>query len=187
MKWIETISGRGAILWPWIFLLAGLSGCMQPFSKSVMASVDRDRTFYVVIENPRAYIGSIVLWGGIIEKALPESGGTRLIVTQTPLDSKGYPQTDTTYGEFIAYTSQTLDRPIFRRGALVTIAGEIDGVQEKETGSMEYPRPIVRIIEIHPWGGNSGGSPLPPEEIRSIGPVSFPRRLRALDKGIGVQ
>lgn len=158
MKRIETISARGAIVWPWIFLFAaGLSGCMQPFSKDVMASVDRDRTFYVVIENPRAYIGSIVLWGGIIEKALQESGGTRLIVSQAPLYSKGYPQTSTTYGEFIAHTSQLLDPPIFHRGVLVTIAVEIDGVEEKEMGVEEYPRPLVHIIKIRPWGEKSRG------------------------------
>jgi len=143
--------GRWTSLWVWIFLSAGLSGCMQPISKDVMATVDRDRTFSVVIENPKAYIGSIVLWGGVIEKVVHGPEETKLIVIQSPLDAKKYPQTDATYGEFVAHTPQFLDPLIFQGGMGITLAGEIDGIEEKELGPEGYPRPLVRVIEIHAW------------------------------------
>jgi outer membrane lipoprotein len=143
--------GKWASLWLWIFFLAGLPGCMQPISKDVMATVDRDQTFPVVIKNPKAYIGSIVLWGGVIEKVLHGPEGTKLIVIQSPLDAKEYPQTDATYGKFVAHTPQSLDPLIFREGMKITLAGELDGVQEKELGPEDVPHPMVRVIEIHAW------------------------------------
>ena len=135
-----------------IFLLAGLTGCMQPvISKEVMETVNRNLPFSVVIDNPRSYIGAIVLWGGVIERFIPGPEETRLLVIQCPLDAKQRPQTDTTFGEFVAHTPQSLEPLIFRRGMVITLAGEIDGVQEKELGPEEVPRPLVRVIEIHPW------------------------------------
>lgn len=136
---------------PWIFLVAGLFGCVQSFSPIVSNTVDKDRTFSVVIQNPKAYIGSIVLWGGVIDKVLHGSEETKLIMIQAPLNSKGYPQTSDTEGEFVAHTPRSLDPAIFQRGTKITLAGEIDGVEEKEFGPEEYPRPLVRVIEIHAW------------------------------------
>ncbi len=148
---IGTALGRWASLWLWIFFLAGLSGCMHPISRGVMATVDKDRTFSAVTQDPEANIGSTVLWGGIIGKVLHEPGETKLIVSQAPLNSKGYPQTEATDREFVAHTPQSLDPQIFRIGMKVTIAGEIDGVEEKELGPEEDPCPVVRVIEIHAW------------------------------------
>lgn len=89
--------------------------------------------------------------GGVIENAGHGPEGTKLIVIQTPLDAQGYPQTSTSEGEFIAHTPRSLDLQVFQSGTKVTIAGEVDGVDEKELGPMEYPRPLVRVIEIHAW------------------------------------
>jgi len=134
-----------------IFLFTGLFGCVQSFSPIVMDTVEKDRTFSVVIQSPQAFIGSIVLWGGVIEKVLPGPEGTKLIVIQTPLNKRGYPQTNTSEGEFIAHTPRSLDPEIFQSGTKITLAGEIDGVEEKEFGPEEYPLPLVRVIEIHAW------------------------------------
>jgi starvation-inducible outer membrane lipoprotein len=138
-------------LWLWIIFLAGLSGCGPPISKKVMETVDRGRTFSVVIENPKAYIGSVVLWGGVIEEFLPGPKETRLIVRQSPVDDKGHPQTDATYGEFVVHTPDYLSPRTFRKGMVITLAGMVDGVEEEEIGPQKIPRPLVRVIEIYPW------------------------------------
>jgi starvation-inducible outer membrane lipoprotein len=148
---------RWASLWLLIFFLAGLAGCMHSISKGVMATVDKDRTFSAVIQDPEANVGSTVLWGGVIEKVFHESGETKLIVSQAPLNSKGYPQTEATDREFVAHTPQFLDPQTFHNGMKVTIAGEIDGVEEKELGPEKDPRPMVRVIEIHAWTENRWG------------------------------
>jgi len=142
---------RWALLWSWIFFFAGLSGCMSPISKGVMARGDKGQTFSAVMQNPAAYINSTVLWGGVIEKAIHGPEGTELIVRQAPLDSKGYPQTDSSEGEFIAHTLRHLNPEIFLKGMKVTVGGEIDDVAEIKLGPQRYPCPRVQVIEIHAW------------------------------------
>ena len=150
--------GRWTSLWLSIFFLAGLSGCMHPISRGVLATVDKDQTFSAVTKDPEANIGSTVLWGGVIEKVLHEPGKTKFIVSQAPLNSKGYPQTDATDRKFVAHMPQSLDPQEFHIGMKVTIAGEIDGVEEKELGSEKDPCPVVRVIEIHAWTERRWGS-----------------------------
>ena len=149
--------GRWASLFLWIFFLAGLSGCAHPISKGVMATVDKDRTFSAVMQDPEANVGSTVLWGGVIDKVSHETGETKLIVSQAPLNSKGYPQTDASDREFVAHTPRSLDPQIYHDGMKVTLVGEIDGVEEKEIGPEEDPRPMVRVIEIHAWTERTWG------------------------------
>ena len=112
---------------------------MHPISKSIMATVDKDRTFSAVMEDPQANVGSTVLWGGVIEKATDGPNGTELIVRQSPLDSEGYPQTQSSEGEFIARTLRRLNPEIFVKGMKVTVAGEIDNVAEKNWGRPDTP------------------------------------------------
>ena len=127
--------------------------CAHPISSLVRAEADSSLTLSKVIENPKTYLGSIVIWGGIVSTVSRGPDGTRLLVIQTPLDSHGYPQTRITEGEFIAWTSESLDPRVYRKGLTVTLAGEIDGLEEKDLGFMEYPRPVLRIIQVHPWEG----------------------------------
>jgi starvation-inducible outer membrane lipoprotein len=150
--------GRWIFLWLWIFFLAGLSGCMYPISKGVMATVDKDQTFSAVMQDPGAYINSTVLWGGVIEKALDGPEGTELIVRQSLLDSKGYPQTDSSEGDFIVHTFQHLSPEVFLKGTKVTVAGKIDEGAGKKLDPAGDPLPVVRVIEIHAWTERRWGS-----------------------------
>jgi outer membrane lipoprotein len=128
-----------------------VGACAHPISFPVRAEADPNLTLSKVVENPKAYQGSIVIWGGVISKASRDPQGTKLLLIQTPLDSSGRPQTQETRGEFIARTSESLDPLVYRRGLAITLAGEIEGLEEKNLGFMEYPRPVLRIIELHPW------------------------------------
>ena len=132
-------------------LLVTLLGCVHPIPRNVLPTVEKELTFSRVIENPPAYEGGVVLWGGIIRKPTYGPEETALLITQTPLDRRGFPQTGATEGEFIAHTSRHLDPEIFKEETKITLVGEIDGVEEKKWGPQEYPRPLVRIIDIHAW------------------------------------
>jgi len=128
-----------------------VGACAHPISFPVRAEADASLTFSKVVENPKAYLGSIVIWGGVISKASQDPEGTKLLLIQNPLDSHGRPQTQETQGEFIARTSESLDPLVYRRGLAITLAGEIEGLEEENLGFMEYSRPVLRIIELHPW------------------------------------
>jgi len=143
--------GRWMALWLCVFFLAGLSNCARPISKDVMTTVNQGLTYSVVIENPKAHIGSRVRWGGVIEEIVFGTIETRIIVRQSPLDAKGHPQTDVIGGEFIVQTSQVLNSLQFKKGLLITEAGDISGVEEKEIGATKYLRPVVLGVEIYPW------------------------------------
>ncbi len=132
-----------------LFCLA-VVGCAHPVSRSTRDLVNTELTYSMVMQNPKTYIGSIVLWGGAVEKVLM-GAETTLLINQMPLNGQDHPKTEETEGEFIAHTPQPLDLEVYRKGTKVTLAGEIDGVEEKDLGPMEYARPRVRIMEIHPW------------------------------------
>ncbi len=143
------MTGRPAI-WFFMFVFIGILGCASSISKEVMEKVDMEKTFPAVMENPQASIGSTVLWGGVIENIRQDAGETKIIVSQAPLDARGYPRNDTADREFIAHTSRTLDTQTFRRGSKITLVGEIDGMEKSRFGGDEA-FPVVRIIEIHAW------------------------------------
>ncbi|HSR10670.1 MAG TPA: Slp family lipoprotein [Thermodesulfobacteriota bacterium] len=92
---------RGVFRLPGAFLLL-LTGCAQPFTGETLRAVQETVTFEKVLDNPRAYKGSVILWGGVIRKSTGQPGETNLLIIQSPLDSRRVPQTDKTQGEFIA-------------------------------------------------------------------------------------
>jgi outer membrane lipoprotein len=103
------------------------------------------------MHNPEAYTGNIVIWGGLImETSNPPDGG-EIIVLQSPLDSDEFPETKSTYGQFIAKASTFLDPLIYKKGRKVTLAGEIVGKRVKALEVMLYVYPIVRIKELYLW------------------------------------
>ncbi len=160
---------RRLSIWLCIFFFAGLSGCAHSISKDLMAKVDKEKTFSAVMENPEAYIGSTVLWGGVIEKIQQGPGETKLTVSQAPLNLRGHPRTEAADREFIAHTSRALDPQIFHRGTEVTLVGEIDALEKSRFGG-EETFPVVRIIDIHPWTNTWGRFPITREwEINQSG------------------
>jgi outer membrane lipoprotein len=176
MKVGESVSGKGPVWWAWVLFFAVLSGCVHSFSPILSDTAEKHLTFEVVIQNPQAYVGSVVLWGGVIRTVMIGPEGTQLIVTQAPLDSKLYPLASATEGDFIVHTLRQLDLTIFSRDTKVTVVGEIDGVNEGEQGPMEYPRPLVRMIEIHAWTEKLWGIfPLTKGwEVDELGPWASP-------------
>ncbi len=151
------MTGRPAICF-FIFFLA-LCGCARSISKDTMAKVDTEKTFSVVMQNPQAYIGSTVLWGGVIENIQQGPGETKLIVSQAPLNPNGYPRTEAADREFLAHTSRPLDPQIFHRGSEITLVGEIDALEKSRFGG-DDTFPVLRIIEIHAWARNWGRYPI---------------------------
>ena len=133
-----------------LFLL--LSGCAYPISKELRQEAKESPTFAMILQNPTAYTGSIVIWGGSIIQTLNAKEGTEILVLETPLDyeerpeARGYSQ-----GRFIAKTPKYLDPEIYKPGRRVTVAGEIIGKEVKPLGKTEYTYPVVRVKEIHVW------------------------------------
>ncbi|NIR17244.1 MAG: hypothetical protein GWN86_26345, partial [Desulfobacterales bacterium] len=61
-------------------------GCAPVISKDIRDQVARDLSFKEVLQDPEAYKGKMVLWGGVIIKAENQKEGTLIEVLQKPTD-----------------------------------------------------------------------------------------------------
>jgi outer membrane lipoprotein len=137
-------------------LAAGFFGCAtSPISKEVRAEVQENLTFPMVLKNPAAYKGSVVLWGGSIIETVKVPEGTEIFVLQTPLDYMEMPESSSfSEGRFIAKSTDFLDPEIYKNGKKITLAGEISGEETHPLGKSSYTYPVIGIKELHLWRQN---------------------------------
>jgi len=141
---------RYLLLFPFfIFTL----GCAHVISNDLRANVDLSLTFTQVYQDPNAYKGKFVMWGGEIIKTLNQKDGTTEIeVLQRPLNWRGEPKvTHVSEGRFLVFVEKYLDPYIFRRGRKITVAGEIKGEKIKPVGEMDYRYPLLLSKEFYLW------------------------------------
>jgi outer membrane lipoprotein len=136
-----------------IACLIFLSGCAHVISKDLRDKIDPSLTFEKVIQNPIAYKGKAVAWGGeIIETRNQKNGTTEIEVFQKPLDYSGRPkESDASEGRFIMLADKYLDPHLYREGRRITVAGEILGEKIKPLGEMDYRYPFISSKQIHLW------------------------------------
>ncbi len=143
----KTMKYFPAIALPLFFLM---SGCAPIISKQLRDQIITEITFRQVRENPDAYKGNLVLWGGVIVGAKNVKEGTLLEVLQRPTDRRGIPKdVDESDGRFLALYDGYLDVAIYAQGRGVTIAGEVKGERIGPLGEIEYRYPLIGIKEIH--------------------------------------
>lgn len=141
------------------FLALGLialvvSGCAaRPIAKEYrQRAAAEDVTFSMVLANPDAYVGDVVLWGGIIIKTENLKKGTNIMVLETPLQGSERPGARSySRGRFIARSSKLLDPEIYRRGKKITVAGVVSGKQTKPLGETTYTYPVLSLKQIVLW------------------------------------
>jgi outer membrane lipoprotein len=157
VKFLQT---RGVSLG--IVFLLGLSCCSLPISMDLQREANRDLSFVKVSNNPAAYIGNTVIWGGVILQVQDNSDGTEIRVRQNPLKSNESPDTESTEGEFIALTGESLDPNVFKIGKKITVGGEIIGEKTENTQTTRFTYPVIQIKEYYLWSnGNKWWEPRP--------------------------
>jgi outer membrane lipoprotein len=133
-------------------LLILLQGCL-PISKQLRAQADRTLIFHQVFQNPEAYKGKIVIWGGdVVETTNQKDGTTLIVVLQRPLDWTEEPEFSRSEGRFVILVEGYVDPYVFRRGRRITVAGEIQGRKVMRLGELEYPYPLLVSKQIYLWG-----------------------------------
>jgi len=135
--------------------LLGATGCVSyPISKQVrkQAQTTKDVSFLTIWEKPDAYKGRMVIWGGRILKTVNETNGGFVYVLQAPLDYQEWPtSTKLSQGRFMARSSSFLDPEIYRKGAKITIAGELSGTETQNVDKTSYDYPVVTLREVYFW------------------------------------
>src|SRR4030042_4285427 len=106
-----------------LFLI--LSGCAHVISKDLRVKADPSLTFRQVFQNPNAYQGKTVIWGGEIIKTTNQKDGTTFFeILQLPLSRRGEPnETYPSEGRFLILTEKYLDPYLFKQGRKITVAG----------------------------------------------------------------
>lgn len=134
-----------------LFLLA-FSGCATNPIKKEYREEALNVPFSTVLQNPTAYKGSTVVWGGEIIKTINIQSGTDLIVLQIPTASDGRPEEATeSKGRFLAKSSRFLDPSIYKQGRKITVAGKLTGTEQRQLGQIQYTYPVVQIEQLHLW------------------------------------
>jgi len=146
---------RNPFQWLGLALLAAVwvSGCAyQPISEALRKEARKNLSFPVVLENPEAYRGSIVIWGGQIIQTIPQDQKSEILVLETPLGGDEKPLDDThSQGRFIVQSDQFLDPEVYRKGRKITVAGEITGAETKAINNVPYRYPMIQAREIYIW------------------------------------
>ena len=131
-----------------LFIFVG--SCTPIISKELRTKVAKEITFKEVLENPEAYKGKVVIWGGVIIGAKNVKEGTLIEVLQKPGDREGrLKDVDESYGRFLALYNGYLDVVIYSRGREVVVAGAIKGKRVLPLGEIEYTYPLILVKEIH--------------------------------------
>jgi outer membrane lipoprotein len=134
-----------------LFLLL-VSACTYPISQQYRGQAQPDLTFSMVLKNPDAYIGSIVIWGGSIIETYNRRGETEITVLETPLGYWEKPEAaEFSRGRFIVRTLIFLDPAIYKAGRRITVAGEVIGKETRPLGETKYTYPLLKAKEIHIW------------------------------------
>ncbi len=130
-----------------------LSGCAYGISAKWRKEANKELTISTVLDNPDAFKGATVIWGGVIYKTSVSPASTGIIIIATPLDRWERPMgRGHVRGRFIARTSRYLDPQIYRAGRRITVAGEIIGQKKSPLNEVEeYIYPVISIRELHLW------------------------------------
>jgi outer membrane lipoprotein len=113
-----------------------------------------------VRENPAAYVGQPVRWGGTIAQVENRQTQTWLHVVGRALDGQGRPfESDRSPGRFIARVSAFLDPEIHAKGREVTVAGRYAETVISPVGAYPYPTPVVDADTVFLWEKRPEPSP----------------------------
>jgi outer membrane lipoprotein len=129
------------------------SGCAHVISKEMREKAEPSLTFEQVLQDPNAYKGKTVVWGGeIVETFNQKDGTTEIEVFQLPLDSRDAPKVSyDSKGRFLIRTNKYLDPYLYKKERKITVAGEIQGEEVQPLGEMSYRYPVVAAQQIHLW------------------------------------
>ena len=132
-------------------LLSMIGACAQ-FSPEVIQGADQRVTISDIQKAPERYLNRPVVWGGVIVEAVNRQDGSWVVVSKTDLDHFMEPKDiKKTEGDFIIRSGETLDVGQYQSGRLVTVAGDIAGVQSYPEAAPAQAYPVVKPRQIHLW------------------------------------
>jgi outer membrane lipoprotein len=134
-------------------VLLGIGCASRPIAKVYrQQAAAEDVTFPMVLKNPDAYNGYVVLWGGTILHIKNLKDSAHITVLETPLHGSERPRSRSySQGRFIARSEKLLDPEVYRRGEKITVAGVVSGKEVQPLGETTYTYPVIEVKQIVLW------------------------------------
>jgi starvation-inducible outer membrane lipoprotein len=117
-------------------------------------------------------IGEIVRWGGLIVDSTNQDGFAEILILQHPLDEEGKPEYHKKFGgKFVGRIGQDES---FRRGALITLIGKIDGIEKITADGQSQHVALIQVDDFYVWQDTDEPSLSRSKQI--VESVEFPKR-----------
>lgn len=130
-----------------------LWGCATRIPSEIDAEIAKPQPSVAAVRaNPEQYHGQTVRWGGTIVDQENRAEVTLLEVVGRELESGARPRGgDTSHGRFLAVVEGFLDPAIYEQGRLLTVVGELDGIEVRKIGDYDYAYPRVLVTGHRLW------------------------------------
>jgi len=132
------------------------AGCGQIITREIWEGATLTKRFDLMRQTPGEFVGKTVVLGGEIIETRNHPGGTVLVILQRPLDARQRPKTgDMSGGRFKTKFADFLDPVLFSPGRMITIAGDVEGVDDELVGDAPYSYMVLKGLKAHLWQESS--------------------------------
>jgi len=122
--------------------------------------VEAHLSFQALLQDPEAYEGKTVMYGGEIIQTRAQANDAWVEVLQKPLDWQYRPQPgDVSYGRFLVHFSSFQDPAIYAPGRQITVIGEVRGKIVQKINELDYSYPLIEAREHRLWRAEALGGP----------------------------
>jgi outer membrane lipoprotein len=129
-----------------------LNSCSYAISPDLVKKADRGVSFAALMNDPDAFAGTVVIFGGVITLTSASKKGTVIEVVQKDLDYWGKPKrTKASGGRFLVLVSSFLDPTVYGPGRQITLAGSVAATKDKDLPENPSGLPVLRSQELKLW------------------------------------
>ena len=145
-----------------LLLLTLGGGCASQLPAPLRQAPPGDPGLAAARNDPQAFRGERVRWGGQIVSVENATDSTDVQVVGRPLDSSGRPRyVDQTEGRFIARYQGFVDPAVYARERELTVVGTLDESREGLVGDFRYTFPVLQVEADHLWPKRERMEPYP--------------------------
>ena len=135
-----------------LILLMLITACSSQVPQIIKTRPTINPDLTQVVDHPEKYKTQQVRWGGVILNTDNQAKSTRLTILAMPLDDDGEPKIrSASGGRFIASFADFLEPSVYANSRMITIVGNLQGVETLKVGEYPYPHPVVRVSAHYLW------------------------------------
>lgn len=129
-----------------------LAGCAGDVPEPIRTDLPDSPQLKEVRQDPAAFVGERVRWGGTIAEVQNRQEVTRIQLVARGLNGRGKPRREgSSAGRFLAEVEGFLDPAVYAEERLLTVVGRLQEPETQPIGDYAYQFPVVRVDSHHLW------------------------------------